>query len=278
MGKPPLRAETRSRPRTPRKRFGQHFLTDAATLERILAALRLEPRDRVVEIGAGAGALTEGLLAASAAVVAIEIDRDLARGLAKRLPAARVLRADALRAPWRRLFALLEAPESRTRVVGNLPYNIATPLLALLFERVRDVYDFHFMVQAEVAERLVAKPSSKAYGRLSVLAQHHCETLRLFDVPPSCFSPPPKVQSSFVRLRTAADAAPCDAGALREVLRVCFGQRRKMLGGALRVLDCDAAALGLDPRARAEDLTVRDFQAIADQYAGRRNQQRTTTQ
>ena len=270
MGKP-LRAESRPRsnPR-PRKRFGQHFLTDAATQERILAALRLAPTDRVVEIGAGAGALTAGMLAEAAGVVAIEVDRDLASGLARRLPGARVLRADALRVPWRRLFALLAAAEGRTRVVGNLPYNIATPLLALLFERAREVCDFHFMVQAEVGARLTAQPGGKAYGKLTVLAQHHCETLRLFDVPPACFSPPPKVQSTFVRLRAAPDAAACDAGALREVLRVCFGQRRKVLGSALRSLDCDAAALRLDPRARAENLTVRDFVAIAGQYAARR--------
>ena len=253
-----------------RKRFGQHFLTDAATQERILATLRLAPSDRVVEIGAGAGALTGGLLAEAAGVLAIEIDRDLARGLARRLPKARVLRGDALRVPWRRLFGVLAALERRTRVVGNLPYNIATPLLALLFERARQVHDFHFMVQAEVADRLVAQPGSKAYGKLSVLAQHHCETQRLFEVPPACFSPPPKVQSAFVRLRAAPDAARCDADALREVLRVCFGQRRKVLAGALRALDCDAAALRVDARARAEDLTVRDYAAIAGDYATRR--------
>lgn len=254
----------------PRKRFGQHFLTDTATQERILATLRLAPSDRVVEVGPGGGALTTGLLAEAAGVVAIEIDRDLARGLTRRLPAARVIRGDALRVPWRRLFRVLAAPDCRIRVVGNLPYNIATPLLALLFERARQVCDCHFMVQTEVAERLTAQPGGKAYGRLSVLAQHHCETLRLFDVPPACFSPPPKVQSTFVRLRAAPDAAPCDANALREVLRVCFGQRRKMLGGALRALGCDAAALGLNPRARAEELSVRDFVAIAGQHAVRR--------
>ena len=224
----------------------------------------------MVEIGPGGGALTTGLLAEAAGVVAIEIDRDLASGLARRLPAARVIRGDALRVPWRRLFGILAAPDHRIRVVGNLPYNIATPLLALLFERTRQVCDCHFMVQTEVAERLVARPGSKAYGKLSVLAQHHCETLRLFDVPPACFSPPPKVQSTFVRLLAAPNAAPCDAGALREVLRVCFGQRRKMLGGALRSLGCDAAALGLNPRARAEELSVRDFVAIAGQFAAHR--------
>ena len=270
MRKPPPRVERRSRPPASRKRFGQHFLADAATKERILAALRLARQDRVVEIGPGRGALTEALQAEAAGVVAIEIDRDLARALASRLPGVRVVRADALRMRWRRLFAALSAPEGRTRVVGNLPYNIATPLMAMLFEHARDVCDFHFMVQAEVAARLVARPGSKAYGRLSVLAQHHCEPTRLFDVPPSSFAPPPKVQSAFVRLRAAPDSTPCDAPALREVLRVCFGRRRKVLAGAMRSLGCDAAALRVDPRARAEDLTVRDFVAIAGQYAARR--------
>ena len=273
VGKPQQRVERRTRGHTFRKRFGQHFLSDAATCERILAALRLAPQDRVVEIGAGAGALTEGLLAQAGSVVAIEIDRDLARALASRLPGLRVVCADALRMRWRWLFALLAATEGRTRVFGNLPYNIATPLLALLFERAAEVCDFHFMVQAEVADRLVAEPRSKAYGRLSVLAQHHCEPQRLFDVPPACFTPPPKVQSSFIRLRATPKPTPCDTRALREVLRVCFGQRRKMLAGALRSLGCEPAALGLDARARAEDLTVRDFVAIADQYAA---QQPTT--
>ena len=281
MTGPTPRAEGARGRRPPRKRFGQHFLTDRATRERILAAIDIAPQDRVVEIGPGRGALTGGLTTAAAGVVAVEIDRDLADALAHRLPRVRVVRGDALRMRWRWLFAALAATGGRTRVVGNLPYNIATPLMALLFERAPAVFDFHFMVQAEVADRLVAQPGGKAYGKLSVLAQHHCETQRLFDVPASCFSPPPKVQSSFVRLRAApnaascdagasSDAASCDAGALREVLRVCFGQRRKMLGKALRSLHCDAAALGVDPRARAEQLTVRDFVAIAGQYAARR--------
>lgn len=273
MRKPPPQVESRSRSPVFRKRFGQHFLVDAAVKERILAALRLARQDRVVEIGAGKGALTEALLTEVAGVVAIEIDRDLARALASRLPSARVVRADALRMRWRGLFQALAAPDGRTRVVGNLPYNIATPLMAMLFEHAREVCDFHFMLQAQVAERLVATPGSKAYGRLSVLAQHHCEATWLFDVPPSSFSPPPKVQSAFVRLRAAPDSAPCDGPALREVLRVCFGRRRKVLAGAMQSLGCDAAALRVDPRARAEDLTVREFVAIAGQYAARRGNQ-----
>ena len=260
-------AETRPSPPAPRKRFGQHFLTDAPTIERIFAALDLAPDDQVVEIGAGTGALTERLATDAASVVAIDIDRDLAAALAARLPAVRVVCADALRLCWRDLFSTPAANAGRVRVVGNLPYNIATPLLAALLPHARAVFDFHVMVQAEVAARLVASPGTKAYGRLSVLTRHHCLAARLFDVPPRCFSPPPKVHSAFVRLRAAADTAPCDADALHTVLRTCFGQRRKTLGKALRALGCDAAALGVDPRGRAERLTVRDFVAIAERYA-----------
>ena len=264
-------AEARPPAHTPRKRFGQHFLTDAPTIERIFAALALAPEDHVVEIGAGTGALTERLAADAASVVAIDIDRDLAAALAARLPGVRVVRADALRLCWRDLFTA-PAAKARVRVVGNLPYNIATPLLAALLPHAHAVFDFHVMVQAEVAARLVASPGTKAYGRLSVLAGHHCVAARLFDVPPWCFSPPPKVHSAFVRLRAAADTAPCDADAFHTVLRACFGQRRKTLGKALSTLGCDAAALGLDPHGRAERLTVRDFVAIAERYAARNNQ------
>ena len=275
MPKPTPPAEAGPPAHTPRKRFGQHFLTDASTIERIFAALALAPEDHVVEIGAGTGALTERLATDAASVVAIDIDRDLAAALAARLPAARVVCADALRLCWRDLFTAPRA--TRVRVVGNLPYNIATPLLAALLPHAHAVFDFHVMVQAEVAARLVASPGTKAYGRLSVLARHHCVAARLFDVPPRCFSPPPKVHSAFVRLRAAADTAVCDADALHTVLRACFGQRRKTLGKALSTLGCDAADLGLDPRGRAERLTVRDFVAIAERYAAHQQPLRGTS-
>lgn len=283
-------------PRRPNKRLGQHFLTDAAVLERIAAALRLAPEDHVVEIGPGTGVLTARLLDEGARVVAVEVDASLAAQLRRRLPAAEIIAADALRVCWE---DVLGAPgAARWRVVGNLPYNIATPLLGQWFALAGQVFDMHFMVQAEVAARLAAQPRTKAYGRLSVLAQLHCRIERLFDVPPSSFTPPPKVESSFVRL-VAAPPVACDLSALSEVLRVCFSMRRKTLAHAVRSLDRDMdlgflngtglmgdlAAESKSPsarqgarlaakHARAEELTVSGFVALANRYAeARRSRQ-----
>ena len=245
------------------KRLGQHFLTDAATLERIAAALRLAREDHVVEIGPGTGALTARLLDEGARVVAVEVDAKLAGHLRQRFPAAEIIHADALRICWD---DLLGPGDARRRVVGNLPYNIATPLLGQWLPRAAQVFDMHFMVQAEVAARLAAEPRTKAYGRLSVLAQLHCRIDRLFDVPPGSFTPPPKVMSSFVRL-TSAPPVACDLDALAHVLRVCFAKRRKTLTHAVRSLDCDMNGLAFSQHARAEELTVPDFVALANHYA-----------
>ena len=247
-----------------RKRFGQHFLTDAATVERIFAALRLAAEDQVVEIGPGTGVLTERLIAEAAAVTAVEIDKSLAERLRHRFPSTRIIAADALRTCWRDVLA--GTGGGRVRLVGNLPYNVATQILAQWIEGAARVFDMHFMLQAEVAARLTAEPSTKAYGRLSVLAQHRCRVERLFNVPAASFSPPPKVNSAFVRLRAAPEPPPCDWESLGHVLRVCFAKRRKTLAHALRSLACDAKALELDPQARPEELRVRDFVAIANHH------------
>ena len=255
---------TRPRQKTPsRRRFGQHFLTDAAAIERIFAALRLRETDAVLEIGPGTGALTERLDAEAANVVAVEIDRDLATALQRQLPQVQVHCADALTTD---LAALVT--DRADRVVGNLPYNIATPLLDHLFDLAARVTDIHIMLQAEVAARLAAAPGSKAYGRLSAMAQYHCRIELLFNVGAASFSPPPKVDSTFLRL-TAREREPCDLAALRQLLRLCFGQRRKTLGNALRSVAPDWAPLGLDPRRRPETLGVREFVALANQCKGR---------
>lgn len=251
-------------PKTTRKRFGQHFLTDQAVVERIFAALALRDGDRVLEIGPGTGVLTERLAAEVGTLTAVEIDHDLAAALCRRLPKVRFIRDDALRVDYDRLFS--EDP-ARHRVVGNLPYNIATPLLARLFN-VAQVADMHFMLQEEVAVRLTAKPGSKAYGRLTVAGQYHCRVERLFDVAAESFAPPPKVASAFVRL-TPKSPEPCDLGILHEVLHMAFGQRRKVLANALRSLAIDWPALAIDPRSRAEQLSVRDFVAITNHCANR---------
>ena len=250
---------------TARKRFGQHFLTDTAVVEAIFASLRLGPADRVLEIGPGTGVLTERLSAEAGAVAAIEVDRDLAATLDGRFAGVDVICADALEAD---LGALLGNSSAGARVVGNLPYNIATPLLDRLFRVAGQIRDMHFMLQAEVAARLAAVPATKAYGRLSVVAQHHCRIDVLFDVAAGSFSPPPKVRSAFVRL-TPRRGEPCDAKALRLVLRVAFAQRRKTLANALQSLAPDWRVLGIDPAARAESLSVADFVVIANHCARR---------
>lgn len=250
---------------TPKQRaLGQHFLTDASAVERLFAALDVEASDHVLEIGPGAGVLTARLVHEAGSVVAIEVDRDFAGSLEKRLPEADIVCADALKADLGGLLG--RAGERRRRVVGNLPYNIASPLILRLFDDDVIAEDMHFMVQAEVARRLAAAPGSKAYGRLSVIAQWHCHIELLFELGPESFSPPPKVRSAFVRLKRhpRSDRLDCDAAALHRVVRVAFGQRRKTLANALESISVDWSALPIDPRDRPENLSVADFVAIAN--------------
>lgn len=250
-----------------RRRFGQHFLVDEAVVDRIFQALALAPSDRVLEIGPGTGVLTERLCAEAGEVVAIEIDRDLAAALGARLP-AEVICADALTTD-------LAATTLRLvpcRVVGNLPYNIASPLLARLAP-LANVRDIHAMLQAEVAARLAAQPGTKAYGRLSVLAQHHCDVQVLFAVGAESFAPPPKVASAFVRL-AKKPTQPYPPAALREVLALAFSARRKTLANALRSLAPDWPALGIDPARRADGLHPGEFVAIARELARARPNER----
>lgn len=241
-----------------RRRFGQHFLADQAVVERIFRALALGGDDRVLEIGPGTGVLTERLCADAASVTAIEIDRDLAARLRTRL-GADVICADALRTD----LAGLAARIGPCRVVGNLPYNVATAMVTRLLP-LAQVRDMHFMLQAEVAARLEASPGTKPYGRLSVLAQHHCEVRRLFAVGAASFAPPPKVASAFVRL-VPRPAAPCDQAALATVLRLAFSARRKTVANALESLGVDFGALGIDRERRPDSLQPREFLAIARQ-------------
>ena len=246
-------------PRRPRKRFGQHFLTDPAVVERIFGALRCEATDHVLEIGPGTGLLTERLCHEAGTVTAIEVDRDLAASLQARLPALNVVQANVLTTD----LAPYLGSDGALRIVGNLPYNVATPLLGRLFEVIDGIADVHVMLQSEVADRLAAGPGTKSYGRLSVTSQYYCQVERLFDVEPASFTPAPKVRSAFVRL-CAREREPCDVGNLAAVLRAAFGQRRKTLGNALKSFAPDWHALGLDAGARAENLRVEDFVAIAN--------------
>jgi 16S rRNA (adenine1518-N6/adenine1519-N6)-dimethyltransferase len=244
----------------PRKRFGQHFLASPGIVAKIVDAIDPQPGDVVVEIGPGLGALTEPLLARLPHLHVIEIDRDIvARLVAAHAPERLTVHAgDVLD------FDFGTLPDG-LRIVGNLPYNISTPILFHLVAQAARVRDMHFMLQREVVDRMVAAPSTAEYGRLSVMLQVRFAMQRLVDVPPGAFRPPPKVDSAVVRLVPRADAAACDAAALQKVVTAAFTKRRKTLRNALAgAVTADALeALGLDPQLRPENLSVGDYVALS---------------
>ena len=257
-------------PHRPRKRFGQHFLRDAQVIDRLVRAIAPQAEDRLLEIGPGEGVLTRPLLASAAAVTVVELDRDLASTLFDRLgqpPNLDIVQADILTVE---LSAMAGA--HKLRVVGNLPYNISTPILFHLFQHLPAIKDMHFMLQKEVVDRLVAEPGSSDYGRLSVMAGFFCEMEWLFDVPPGAFRPPPKVMSAIVRLRPKplSESDRALLSALEHIVRHAFGQRRKTLRNSLRtVLDESAiVAAGIDPGLRAERLGLTDFLRLAERFGG----------
>lgn len=234
----------------PRKRFGQHFLHERGVIARLLDAIGPSANDFIVEIGPGEGALTEPLLAKAGKVEAIELDRDLAAGLEKRFPALAVHCADALEFDFARFPAGI-------RIVGNLPYNVSTPLLFHLARYAQQVRDMHFMLQLEVVERMVAKPSTPAYGRLSVSLQARFQMKKLFKVSRGAFRPPPNVESALVRMTPLDWQLPID----EEILRKAFSARRKMLRNALPGIDFEA--LGIDPGLRPENLSPEDYARLS---------------
>lgn len=249
----------------PRKRYGQHFLHDRGVIDKIVAAVGPHRDDAIVEIGPGTGALTGPLLEHATRLEAIEIDRDLAASLAAAHPRLVLHRGDVLR------FDFAQLPE-RLRVVGNLPYNVSTPVLFRLVEVAERLRDAHLMLQKEVVDRMVAAPSTAAYGRLSVMLQYRFEMRRLFDVKPGAFRPPPKVDSAVVRLvpRPAAALAARDREALARVVTAAFTKRRKTLRNALAGVVDEAGwrALGIDHGLRPENLAVADYVAIANAAGG----------
>ena len=228
----------------PRKRFGQHFLHDPRILEKIVDALDLQPADFVVEIGPGEGALTNRLLNKVGKLELIEIDRDLAARLSSLN--FKVHQADALE------FDYSVFPRG-VRIVGNLPYNISTPLLFHLARYAERVRDMHFMLQLEVVERMVAQHSTPEYGRLSVALQARFKMKKLFNVSKGAFNPPPKVESAVVRLEPLPNIMKID----EDLLRRAFSARRKTLRNALPGIDF--AALGIDPGLRPENLSPEDY-------------------
>jgi len=250
----------------PRKRFGQHFLHDPGVIGRIVAAIAPQPQDRMVEIGPGLGAITIPLLAKLRELHAVEIDRDAIkhlREITQNDPRLHIHSADVLK------FSLAEiGVNERLRLVGNLPYNISTPLLFHLIEQRERILDMHFMLQKEVVDRMAAAPGSEHYGRLTVMLAPWLRIEPLFDIGPGAFRPPPKVISTVVRLTPHATPLPIDEPRhYSAVVAASFSQRRKTLRNALRpLLEAeDIVAAGIDPSLRAEVLAPVQFAALAAQ-------------
>ena len=257
----------------PRRRFGQNFLRDESVIDNIVNAVDPRPQDRIAEIGPGHGALTVPLLEHEIDLVAVEIDRDLAarwQDKADSLKRLRVLNADALEVSDRELFD----DEAPFRLVGNLPYNISTPLLFRFIDWSPRLVDAHLMLQKEVVDRMAADPGNRTYGRLTVMLAPHFLIEPLFTVPGAAFHPAPKVESAVVRLTPHAQApfSIPDHKAWRDVVAASFSLRRKTLRNALRTLlpATDIEAAGVDPAARAETLSPQEFAALANGLSQRR--------
>ena len=251
----------------PNKRLGQHFLTDPGILGRIADALDCAPGETIIEIGPGHGDLTRHLLARDVKVIAIEKDRALAEELREsgvgRGASLEVVDADALRLDWHSLFPrpTPDAPRPRFKVVGNIPYNITSPLIEKALTPPLPAR-IVFLVQLEVAQRLAAPPGSKTYGGLSIGVQAQCRVEQLFTVLPGSFRPPPKVKSALVRLTPLAEplVRPEEVAPLRAFVTACFSRRRKQLHNAVPgATAAGLTALGFDPKARPETLAPRDF-------------------
>lgn len=251
----------------PRRRFGQNFLHDRSVVERLVSAMALQPTQALVEIGPGQGALTEYLVGRVGQLLLIEIDRDLVAELEQRFPQLQIRPEDALRVDYGSLFE----PPCRFRVVGNLPYNISTPLMFRLLQHAPWIEDAHFMLQDEVVQRLAAQPGEKAWGRLGVMMQYRCQVEPLFGVPPEAFRPRPAVNSRIVRLRPFAELphSAVDEELLAQVVRAAFSQRRKTLRNALKSVPGSdrllaSEVLPMDWSRRPETLSVADFVAVAN--------------
>ncbi|MBT1443631.1 16S rRNA (adenine(1518)-N(6)/adenine(1519)-N(6))-dimethyltransferase RsmA [Shewanella sp. JM162201] len=252
---------------TARKRFGQNFLTDGNIINRIVGAIAPDNDHVMVEIGPGLAALTEPVAQSIDNLTVIELDRDLAERL-KVHPTLKnkltIHQGDALKFD----FSQLVVPDRKLKVFGNLPYNISTPLMFHLFEFAEHIENMHFMLQKEVVLRLSASPGTKAYGKLTVMAQYYCQVVPVLEVPPGCFTPPPKVDSAVVRLVPyAVKPWPCkDVELLRTVCNTAFNMRRKTLRNNLKPMlsDADFELLGIDPGLRPEDISVQQYVAMAN--------------
>jgi len=248
-----------------RKRFGQHFLTDLAIIDAIVRAIDPRAGQVMVEIGPGLAALTQPLVERLGRLAVIELDRDLAARL-RRHPQLAVTEADVLQVDFAALAASLGAP--KVRVAGNLPYNISTPILFHLLRYVDSIEDQHFMLQKEVINRMVARPATSDYGRLSVMLQWRYAMEDVLFVPPQSFDPPPKVDSAVVRMVPLAQPAAVDEKLLSELVQVAFSQRRKLLRHSLgKWLEQRPFAGAFDLQRRAEEVPVAEYVALAQGLA-----------
>ena len=264
-----------------RKRFGQNFLQDQGVIRRIIRAINPKSGQHLVEIGPGLGALTEEILSGCGELDVVELDRDLIPILRTKFfnyaDAFRIHQADALKFD----FQSLAADQRPLRVIGNLPYNISTPLIFHLHSYSGLIEDMYFMLQKEVVDRLAAKPGDSAYGRLGIMAQYYCEVSSLFLVGPEAFHPQPKVDSAIVKLRPYLEPPhPADCiGDFEVLVRTAFGQRRKTLRNNLKkILPIEIIeAAGIDPGLRPENLSLTDFVRLANHYTGYKSQQNAVT-
>ena len=244
-----------------RKRFGQHFLTDGAVIDQIVQAIAPQPGDAMVEIGPGLAAMTQPLVERLGRMHVIELDRDLAHRLREHAQLD-VTQADVLKVDFTELAVTMQT--GQLRVVGNLPYNISTPILFHLLEHVAVVKDQHFMLQKEVVERMVAVPSTAHYGRLSVMLQWRYDMEMVLLVGPQAFDPPPRVDSAMVRMLPHTNGAAVDAKLLSELVQVAFSQRRKLLRHTLgRWLTERGFSGDFDVKRRAEEVPVQQYLALA---------------
>ena len=248
-----------------RKRFGQNFLTDDGVLNNIIGTINPQPNDSMVEIGPGLAAMTRLLLRGVAHLHVVELDRDLVTRLQKEFDPAKleVHSADALKFDFRQIPV---APGQKLRIVGNLPYNISSPLLFHLADIAPYVQDQHFMLQKEVVERMVAQPGSKAFGRLSVMLQWRYHMELMFIVPPTAFDPPPRVDSAIVRMIPKAEPLACDLKKLEVTVTKAFSQRRKVIRNCVAGMFTEAqlVQVGIDPTLRPEAIGLESFVALAN--------------
>jgi 16S rRNA (adenine1518-N6/adenine1519-N6)-dimethyltransferase len=255
---------------TARKRFGQNFLHDIYIIDQIVSAINPKKDQHLVEIGPGLGALTEPVCELIDSLTVVELDRDLAAKLrthpfiASKL---RIIESDALKFD----FSQLLDDDKPLRIFGNLPYNISTPLMFHLFSFADKVQDMHFMLQKEVVNRLAASPGNKNYGRLSVMAQYHCQIIPVLEVPPSAFNPRPKVDSAIVRLipHKVKPVQVDDHQALQKVCTQAFNQRRKTIRNSLKdsFTEAQIVALGINPDLRAENLSLQQYAQLASELS-----------